>query len=426
MPVSFTEDDKTKTEPLTQGTAAPSEKTPLTAREERLARAEARPSSIGKMERKSTLGYGQFGFNQRDERKGSLTSEKSKCCYGCFSLGSHEGKVFPEYNSELSAARILFSWTGTVFQLVLKKPFFWFLLIMHIGLEAVDSAGLYDIADVEPAVLAGPTSLLIFFAVFYSGQCYDRFFNYYGHCVGIGSRTMEWVGLVTLHLPRDKNIHWNAVRYILAAAHVQYYVMVTSAAAVIEHDWETMVARRLLTEAEIESVRSYTGYAPFLLVCWALKEVQQAILREGTQGESGRFERVMAYQRFEQVGFELRNHFGQITNLLKQPVPWAYFHLLTLLDIGVLFMIAYGIIGQAQPWVTSCIFSMVALSLMGLRELAVAMADPFGEDVIDFKLEKFLQSSYKNALAHLANEHSPSTAEQAGDNTVSPVKYSAS
>ena len=79
MPVSFTEDDTTKTEPLTQGTAAPSEKTPLTAREERLARAEARPSSIGKMERKSTLGYGQFGFNQRHERKGSLSSEKSKC-----------------------------------------------------------------------------------------------------------------------------------------------------------------------------------------------------------------------------------------------------------------------------------------------------------------------------------------------------------
>ena len=73
--------------------------------------------------------------------------------------------MFPEYNSELPTPRILFSWTGTVFQLVLKKPLFWCLLILHIMLEVVDSAGWYDIADVEPAVLSGPTSLLIFFAV---------------------------------------------------------------------------------------------------------------------------------------------------------------------------------------------------------------------------------------------------------------------
>ena len=43
-------------------------------------------------------------------------------------------------------------------------------------------------------------------------------------------------------------------------------------------------------------------------------------------------------------------------------------------------------------------FAVVCLTTIGLKELAVAMADPFGDDVIDFQLEKFLAAMYQKQL----------------------------
>ena len=34
-----------------------------------------------------------------------------------------------------------------------------------------------------------------------------------------------WVTLVKLHIPNNANVKWNAVRHMLAAAHVEYYTL---------------------------------------------------------------------------------------------------------------------------------------------------------------------------------------------------------
>ena len=56
-------------------------------------------------------------------------------------------------------------------------------------------------------------------------------------------------------------------------------------------------------------------------------------------------------------------------------VPFAYFHLLVLLNSAVLGMLAYGMVGMGDWFVTLAIYTLATLALMGLRELAVAMAD---------------------------------------------------
>ena len=62
---------------------------------------------------------------------------------------------------------------------------------------------------------------------------------------------------------------------------------------------------------------------------------------------------------------------------------------------------AYGFVGLAPPAFSATAFAIISLIIIGLKELAVDMADPFGYDVIDFQLEKFLASYYANALACL-------------------------
>ena len=90
--------------------------------------------------------------------------------------------------------------------------------------------------------------------------------------------------------------------------------------------------------------------------------------------------------------------------MLRQPVPWPYFHLVNVLQIFVLSILGMAIVGFAHPVVTIIVHAMNCLVFLGLKELACVMSDPFGDDVIDFKVDAFLRTSYINAVAHLEED----------------------
>ena len=45
-------------------------------------------------------------------------------------------------------------------------------------------------------------SLLTFFLVFYSGNCYTRYYAFYSKCTGMSGAVMCWVGLLRVHFPK--------------------------------------------------------------------------------------------------------------------------------------------------------------------------------------------------------------------------------
>lgn len=110
-------------------------------------------------------------------------------------------RTLPEYDADITLFATLLSWNGTVLPLVFKTPSFWLLLALHgmfIGLREADlnsdadEDGVWDY-EISYSMLGVPTSLLVFFLVFYGSQCYSRFFTMYGHCVGIAGSIMCWV-----------------------------------------------------------------------------------------------------------------------------------------------------------------------------------------------------------------------------------------
>ena len=46
---------------------------------------------------------------------------------------------------------------------------------------------------------------------------------------------MCWVALIKLHLADSANVRWNAVRFVLAAAHIHYYSL--SGGALTIEEW---------------------------------------------------------------------------------------------------------------------------------------------------------------------------------------------
>ena len=83
--------------------------------------------------------------------------------------------------------------------------------------------------------------------------------------------------------------------------------------------------RELLTDDEITALRAYKGMKPFLAVCWALDHVRKQ--QEALLGADSSALELVLWQ-YREVAFKFRGHCGQILNLLKQPVPFPYFHLL--------------------------------------------------------------------------------------------------
>ena len=290
---------------------------------------------------------------------------------------------------------------------------------IHIGLHILNR--FFDFPILQWSQVAVITSLLTFFIVFYGSQCYSRLQSFFASCVGLGGTAMNWVGLVRNHLPRDGNLQWNATRLMLASMHIMFYTNQTSEGGeeISELEWKSIVERQLLSTEEIAIVQRYKGYQPFLVIVWALDEVEHGLLsavRPSATPDadsdvvfdafgSDRYRVGDLLSAFRDLAFTFRGHCGQINNWMNQPVPFPYFHILTVLLQVDLVLISYSCVcneaeGASTPF-TVVVYFIICLVFLGLREVAIAMSDPFGIDDTDFDLESMLSSTYKNAIACL-------------------------
>ena len=161
------------------------------------------------------------------------------------------------YTSNISIFTTVTSWHGTVLPLVLHLPSFYIFVGSHMVFWYLIEYADYFNLPPSWSLFSGAWSLLVFFLVFYGNQCYTRFFQMYGHCVGIGGATMQWVALVKLHLPQRPDLQWNAVRFILAASHVEYYSL--SGGELTDQEWMIITGRDLLTKDEIDNIKAFKG-----------------------------------------------------------------------------------------------------------------------------------------------------------------------
>lgn len=319
-----------------------------------------------------------------------------RCC------GAKQRKALPEYDADIPLFSALFSWHGTVMPLVLKRLEFWFLWATHglfIYLKLLghldeksedDGSGDEDYAErvKEPglsegnwAVIGVPTTLMVFFLVSYANSCYTRFFQMYTHCIAISGSLQQWTALVKLHLGQHGvNVQWNCVRHLHAAAHVQYYTL--QGASLSEEELSVIQGRDLLSVEECERVVEFQGFKPLLPIYWALSEVKALVMQDAEMAD-GAFATAheLRWNEFLIPAMKLRNSCSEIVNLLKQPVPWAYFHLVIMVSFLTLLLISYFLV-FAAPWpITTPLYAIVITIVLGLKNVAIAMADPFGDDV---------------------------------------------
>ena len=378
--------------------------------------------------------------------------------FAVHSLRSRRGAMTIQYDAgEMTGwcglPRLLLRWNGTVLHGAVLGPMFWLSNLLHVAMlilsgkipiyipsnssdtdaewvpwDAMEIPAL----DWRAAVIS--LSLLFFFIVFYGNSSYQRFFQLYGHTVGIGGTTMEWVYMVKsqsarLVEPGRSTARWNATRYVLAATHVLYYSL--HGEGLSDDEWEVIGSRGLLSQTEMEETKAYKGMKPFLVLSWALAEAEGILVAarpvdlDGMGLATTAMREEILMSQFREVVFKFRGHCGQIVNLLKQPVPFPYFHLLNVILAMQLLLIGYGLATfRSLAWGFSLVIMVfITVVLLGMRGLAVQLSNPFGNDSVDFEIEQFMAGAYNNAKAHLsAKDHPPLvTTKPAAKGLINPL-----
>jgi len=247
-----------------------------------------------------------------------------------------------------------------------------------------------------------PQALLTFFVVFYSGNCYKRYYDMYAKCCGVAGAVMCWVGLLRVFFnSASQEQLWNLSRHAVASVYVHYFALGGDASdggkMITENEWSILMRRRMLSEEEKRVVANYQGFKPFLLQEWALQTVNEYLATDAKRsGGAG-------IGPFQKEALALRGHCSEMVNMLAQPVPFPYFHIITFMLSINLVIVAYALIFYDSV-MTIPVYFIVCLVLQGLKECAVALSDPFGGDAVDFEVDIFLANILANTKALISNE----------------------
>jgi len=303
--------------------------------------------------------------------------------------------------SDFNELTVLLRWRGTIMPAVLCRPVMWLLLAAHVGFLYLH---MYR-ADIQmpsmPWKLTGvPTSLLTFFLVFYSGNCYTRYYAFYSKCTGMSGAVMCWVGLLRVHFPKaTPEKLWNLSRHIVASVYILYFQLAGGASdggkQVTESEWQVLLQTGLISQDEKKKLAEYRGFKPFLLQVWALRSLSDHLVEDKEKGASA------SLGPFQTQALGLRAHCADIVNTMTQPIPFPYYHTLTLMLSLNLLLIAYSMIEFETVMTIPCFF-IIVLVCLGLKETAVALADPFGGDDVDFETEVYMANMLANTKAMIS------------------------
>jgi len=297
------------------------------------------------------------------------------------------------------------------------------------------------------------TPLMVFALVFFLSQCYSRFMTFFYACQLMETAIQDMTVLMLVHAKRHKH-RWDAVRYLTAAA-MTTYGRVTDLANVDENkrrckpsmdliDWERLLLPErkwhaayvsdeetwdtilgwpreagavevrhteelhasfgtsatppprasscpaLLKVHEVDELRHYPdSMVGLVLVTWCVQTLKELELNGQLKGPS--------LGQAQGSALKLRAASCKICNLLNLPIPLPYFHTLVVLQ-NVCFAIMSWSLLSFVSFLTPIVLFFTVLVMVGLREVAVALSDPFGKDDVDFPVDKWIVQLRANAL----------------------------
>jgi len=296
----------------------------------------------------------------------------------------------------------LFQYEATIFSFVLTKHEFWIYVAWSVVCTMTCThfveKGTFDNFEWDAATVM--QYVLTFFVTFYNDRCYERFNSLYPACGEFNERVVLFVQEMNVSLSHPE-LHMHRVactKYLLAIMY-EYYLIVAGGKLTVT-SWNEIYQRGLLTRDECSILQAYpTSQGTFVLTCWILFIVRDALVQSACWEHRSQ-QTVHIYNRLNSHIVEMLKACHNISFTMAMPIPFAYFHLMNVILMANVFVLA-TFPALFRTYYMILVFFVGLLVFMGLREVSCALADPFGQDAVDFPLPSFLNLTFDRAACLL-------------------------
>lgn len=325
------------------------------------------------------------------------------------------------YDPQKPALLSLFQWKDTVFGLVFGKAEFWAYMAIHvmtitISTELVDPD---DISGFRWEAAGAMQFFMSFFLTFFNEKCYARFNQIYPQCCALSDSVLLFVHELTISLPFEdcRGHRTMTVKYIIALIYLFY--MGTTGGTLSKGEWREAVLKGLLTQPEADMLMNYPGgRCTMVLASWTMLIVKDALVTDQCW-QSRSPQTVHIYNRLNKHLITLLRACHMIGNIIALPIPFAYYHLMNVILVLNFLLMAIVPALFLQTYWSVFPFAMALLIYMGLREVSAALADPFGQDEVDFPVARFLDHTFDQSITLLESFMLP----EAYDRTRKAIDY---
>mmetsp|Transcript_68983 Transcript_68983/g.197880 ORF Transcript_68983/g.197880 Transcript_68983/m.197880 type:complete len:383 (-) Transcript_68983:84-1232(-) len=291
------------------------------------------------------------------------------------------------YNPNQSYATTALTVSHTVLPAVFTEVTFWLFFIVHFTL--------WFFKDPMPMVHKNPhcevnwshmevlVAFSTFFLITYAGDVFHRYFEVYYAVKMLFSGVTDFI-LEMKFYTKAKNVLWLrlSARYLLAALCIFLNRPLENREKVPAKEYEQLIQRRLLRPEEVAALSDLLRQHAGTVVChWAARVVHQSFTEMGMTSNQMRslLDRILFIRQAQQ----------SVLDTVKSPLPYPYFHLLNLVLLVKLSILAYGY-ARMNSIFAPIGFFLTELVFCGSMELNSQLADPFGDDDVDFPLRQWL------------------------------------
>jgi len=296
---------------------------------------------------------------------------------------------------------------------LVRRPIVWVAIILYTFGSVCNRAyrnecGIY-LPIILPAEIAMTGKLLMFFLAFYSSQCYSRFTKQYTNLKNIEGQIRS-IAIQMRHwyqMPGQEHAHTTykmieLFRYLGGS----YYLMF---ARLYDGDEQTFnldsaFEDGLVTLEEKEALsKSTPSMQWFRMLCWAFHTVQE--MQEHSCLSAGHGAAV------ERNILAVRLAMNTVTYEYQMPIPLAYYHIITLLCISFIIVFSWSASLLTESisiaWIA---FIMPVFGFCGMREVAIQMAEPFGDDDTDLPVDVYVHNLMHFLVEFIEEEWRPHAA----------------
>jgi len=290
--------------------------------------------------------------------------------------------------------------SSTVAPSVLASVEFWLFFAIHLSIffashynkEWIRSNAWILMLDWDSVkIVSGITT---FFEVFYSNQCYARYLHLYNTTRGMINSVHDLCHYLRVFVgDKAKGYSRLSTRYVILAMILHFYEMKGRGT---DADIVELSRLGLLRDVEMDALLATPArHRAKVALTWC-----SFVTTRGCHKAEAPAQVLRAL-----VDLILGVHGSQqeIADTMSLPVPFQYFHLLSSMIIMNLMLWALAM-GLHESYFSPIIYFFSSFIFIGMMELSSDLSDPFGNDEVDFPVDKWMKDCIDMVVELLETE----------------------